>query len=67
MLLKPRHWGASIWTFEKQAEKVTSIPHTVADATQEAYYNLQGVKVGTDASKLQQGVYLCKGKKVVVR
>lgn len=67
VLLKPRYWGASIWTFEKQAEKVTSIPHTAADATQEAYYNLQGVKVGTDANKLQQGVYLCKGKKVVVR
>ncbi|MCQ2197782.1 MAG: discoidin domain-containing protein [Bacteroidaceae bacterium] len=31
------------------------------------YFNLQGVKVGTDASKLPGGIYIHNGKKVMVK
>lgn len=66
ILTKPKSWGASIWNLIKTDQKVT-LPSgieqvkTEADANTE-YYDLSGRRV----SHPQKGIYIQKGKKIMV-
>lgn len=42
-------------------------PHTIELETKPVIYNLQGQKVGTEASALPSGIYIMNGKKFVVK
>ena len=62
VILKPKEWGASIWTFEQSNIETAIDEVKTNEQTDATYYDLQGRKVEPNV----QGVYVTsKGKKVV--
>ena len=45
----------------------TGIGGVTVDGDKEPIYTVNGVYVGTDAAKLPRGLYIIKGKKVIVK
>lgn len=65
IILKPKSWGASIWNLIKTDQKVITTGIDQIEEEQESdpvFYDLTGRRV----SDPQHGIYIQKGKKVVI-